>query len=809
MPSSTTGARATRRSQSEAARSHAGTIRMRVFQIAAALAALAYVASLLLAQHRVPAAVASERWSYNAFFILLIPPILLRARHSPRLGFGWTAIGLFAILYELGNLADYLPVGGARQLRVPPSSEMCYLASFIALVVGIAWLTQRTFGARMLSVRLDGAIVALAIGSAAAAVRFQSIPTVSGGALQAAVSTSHPLLDLVLLMLIVAGLALKSYRPPWPAATLMLGVAACVIGDVLYTHQDGAHSFIGLPILNGTWIFGLCLISLAAWADPEQRTGARAQPPALPHGLLMLPIGSGLVALSVIVLSLLSYVPRIALVLAACSLLLVIARMTLTLRDVRQGTVNFQDARTDELTGLSNRRGFLEAISVRLSERPRTRPLAVLLVDLNGFKEINDSLGHLFGDELLTIVAKRFAACLGREATIARIGGDEFALAFDVRRMDDAIEIAKQLANTHSDQISLDGVTVRVSASYGISMFPANGLTPLQLLRSADVAMYEAKTSRRTICAYRSEHDRNSRGRLALVGELRNAIESNSLDLHFQPTRDLHTHEIRGVEALVRWRHPTLGTLQPDDFIPMAERVGLLPSLSRVVIGKAITEAARLYELDHRLQMSVNISRFDLLDETLMHFIHETLTRANLPGELLTLEITESSIGQDPERSRQSIEELRLLGARVSIDDFGVGYSSMSQLLALPLDEIKIDKSFILALSTDRRAKAIISSAIELARALELTLVAEGIETAQSLQVLQSLGADIGQGFYIAHPLTSAQLDDFLTLSWLESIDPAAPPPSALTVVERPARRPARSPAVAPTPESTARELPR
>ena len=533
----------------------------------------------------------------------------------------------------------------------------------------------------------------------------------------------------------------------------------------------------------------------------------RAQPPALPHGLLLLPIGSGLVALSVIVLSLLSYVPRIALVLAACSLLLVIARMTLTLRDVRQGSVDFQDARTDELTGLSNRRGFLEAISVSLAERPKTRPLAVLLVDLNGFKEINDSLGHLVGDELLKIVAKRFATSLSREATIARIGGDEFAMAFDVKRMDEAIEVAKQLANTHADQITLDGVTVRVSASFGIAMFPANGLTPLQLLRSADVAMYEAKTSGRTICAYRSEHDRNSRERLALVGELRNAIESNSLDLHFQPTRDLHTHEIRGVEALVRWKHPTLGTLQPDDFIPMAERVGLVPALSRVVIGKAITEAARLYEQDHRLQMSVNISRFDLLDETLTPFIQEALERVSLPGEFLTLEITESSIGQDPERSRQSIEELRLLGARVSIDDFGVGYSSMSQLLALPLDEIKIDKSFILALSSDRRAQAIISSAIELARALDLTLVAEGIETAQSLQVLQQLGADIGQGFYIAHPLTSAQLDDFLTLSWKETIDVTAGPSSSLTMDALSPRRPRYGPATEPTPESSALDL--
>lgn len=329
---------------------------MRFLQIVVALTALSYVASLLLAQHHVANLVA---WSYNAFFVFLIFPILLRARHSPRLGLGWTSIAMFAIFYELGNLARTLPAASAGLLHVAAVSEVCYLASFVALVLGVGWLTQRTFGVRMLSVRLDGAIVALAIGSVAAAIRFQSIPMDSVGILQAAVSTSHPLLDLTLLMLIVAGLALKSYRPPWPSAMLMLGVAVCVIGDVIYTHQDVARQFSGLPIPDGIWILGLCLISLAAWADPDQRSDARSQSPALPHGLLMLPIGSGLMALSVIVLSLLSYVPRIALVLAAASLLLVIVRMTLTLRDVRQGSVNFQDARTDELTGLSNRRGFL------------------------------------------------------------------------------------------------------------------------------------------------------------------------------------------------------------------------------------------------------------------------------------------------------------------------------------------------------------------------------------------------------------------------------------------------------------------
>jgi diguanylate cyclase (GGDEF)-like protein len=740
---------------------------MRSLQLVAAASAIIYLTTFVFV-HR-PAgeySVVWDRWTYHVLFLLLIPPILLRARHSAKLGIGWLAIGLAGVLYEVGSVMYFIPDQHVRQVSLPVLSDLCYLGSLVAFVIGIGWLTQRAFGARMLSVRLDGAVVGFAVGSAAAAIRFRSIPQVPGGALQDAVSMSHPMLDLILLMLLVAGLSLHNYRPSLSIATLMLGVAVFVVGDVLYTREVAIHAYLGPPMLNGTWMLGLWLVGLAAWADADQRTSARVPGNTVPHGIPMLPIGSALVALSVVVMSLLSHVPRIALVLATCSLLLVIARMTVTLREARQNSLNFRDARTDELTGLSNRRGFLESITASLADRPRTRPLAVLLVDLNGFKEVNDTLGHLVGDELLTIVGRRFAGCLGREAAIARIGGDEFAMAFDVKCLDDAIAMARKLASTHSDQIMLDGVTVRVSASYGIALFPAHGMTPLQLLRSADVAMYEAKSSHRTICAYRAEHDRNSRGRLALVGELRDAIESDKLILHFQPTRDLRTQAIHGVEALVRWPHPTRGLLHPDAFIPMAERVGLLPSLSRVVIEKAITEAARLLQMDHRLQMSINISRFDLLDDTLMRFLEEALESVNLPGDLLTLEITESSIGEDPERSRQSIEQLRHLGIRVSIDDFGVGYSSMSQLLSLPLDEIKIDKSFILALRTDRRAHAIISSAIELARALDLTLVAEGIETAQSLRVLQELGADIGQGFYIAHPLTSAQLDDFLTLAW-------------------------------------------
>jgi EAL domain-containing protein (putative c-di-GMP-specific phosphodiesterase class I) len=224
----------------------------------------------------------------------------------------------------------------------------------------------------------------------------------------------------------------------------------------------------------------------------------------------------------------------------------------------------------------------------------------------------------------------------------------------------------------------------------------------------------------------------------------------------------MHTATISGVEALVRWQHPRLGLLYPDSFIPLAEQNGLMPQLTRAVLDMAVTEAARLDRAGHRLGMSVNISRYDLVDENLAEYVHGVLALHGFPPDRLTLEVTESALGGDPDRARRCVLQLRDRGVRVSIDDFGVGYSSMSQLLGLTIDELKIDKSFILGLTSDPRAQAIVRSTIELARALSLTLVAEGIETEEVLHSLQSLGAEIGQGYLISRPLTSEKLDEYL-----------------------------------------------
>jgi len=325
------------------------------------------------------------------------------------------------------------------------------------------------------------------------------------------------------------------------------------------------------------------------------------------------------------------------------------------------------------------------------------------------------------------------------------------------------------LAQTLSTPVSLDGTKVRVRASIGVAVSPDHGATLGELLRSADVAMYDAKRRHCVVSLYEDEIDLNTRERLSLIDELRAAIERRHLILHFQPTLDLFTERVIGVEALVRWQHPTRGLLYPDDFIPLAERVGLIVPLTRAVLELAIGAAAGLERSGHSLRMSVNISQWDLMDEQLPESIDRMLMWYNLPPDLLTLEVTESSLGQDPIRAKRSLEKLRSRGVRISIDDYGVGYSSMSQLLDLPVDELKIDKSFVFALASDTRAIALIRSTIEMARALDLTVVAEGVENGENLEALRRIGTHIVQGDFISRPLTSSQLEDFLSFAPTES----------------------------------------
>ena len=707
----------------------------------------------------------SDGWPYPLAESLPIIPILLRARRELVFRRAWLAVAGAIVLKAVGDLLFSLH-GQSAALTGPSPSDAFHVLSYVLMIGGVTVMMQSSFGRIHVSVRLDGAIAGLALASVATIVWFGPVLQVSGQPLQVVVDMAYPICDVLLLALLVSGLAPRHYRPNWPTALLMLGVGWWVVGDALHLNAVAAGTPRTGPVMELTWVTGSFLIGLSASVHDRRLAGRRHSSLSSSAGITLVPVVFGLISLSVITTSIYRQASAVVLLFAVSALVLVIIRMWLTLREVRQSAVNYKDARTDYLTGLPNRRGFVElAQATSLSKEDNEGSSGVLLIDLDGFKEVNDALGHAVGDELLCIVAKRFEHRLAGRGLLARLGGDEYACAIKTEREEELVAIAMELSETLAQPCVLDGLSVRVGASIGVALAPPEQATSEELMRCADVAMYEAKRTQRKVFVYRPNADPNSRERLAFTNELRDAIDARAFVLHYQPTLDMRTSTVCGIEALVRWEHPTRGLLYPEEFIPLAERHGLIPQLTRAVLEQAIAEAARLDRSGLRLVMSVNISRYDLVDEGLADYIDELLLAHDYPHERLTLEITESALVDDPARAERGVQELRARGLRVSIDDFGVGYSSMSQLLALAIDELKIDRSFVNGLTSDPRAQAIVRSAVELARALHLTVVAEGIEREDDLVSVQAIGVDIGQGYVIAHPLSPDQLDTFLRLA--------------------------------------------
>jgi diguanylate cyclase len=690
-------------------------------------------------------------------------PIFARARNRVELRGAWLIMGLGVLLINVGRFFHSVPFNSLTRFVTPTLRDVVFMVAYFAIAAAVAVVMQRSFGPRTTSVRLDGIIAGLALASLASMYWFKQDIEISGRPLVAELNIFNPILVLVLLVLLLVGLVPKHFRSDATTSILIIAVTAFAVSDVIRLNHDVFASSSYGAFVDVLRPIGLCCLALAAWPRIDQRADVRGYVGA-PRGLNIIPVIFGTLSVSILALSVTRSISESTRFMALAALMLVIIRMVMTQGEVRLlGKSSFADARTDHVTGLPNRRAFLEDGEEKLASLKSSEQLGIVLIDLDGFKEVNDSIGHAYGDELLKIVGQRFAKRVGDRGSVARLGGDEFAYTFVIDAGVDPTDSAKEIAWTLSNPVSLDGTKVRVSASIGVAVWPQHGATHVELLRSADVAMYEAKRSHVGVCVYRDESDVNSRERLSLISDMRTAIERHRLTLHYQPTRNLRTNAVHGVEALVRWEHPLLGFLQPDDFIPLAEQVGLIVPLTRTVLDLAITELARLDRGGHSLQMSVNISRWDLMDEQLVESLERMLQWHRIPAERLTLEVTESCLSQDPARAKVSLERLQKVGVKISIDDFGVGYSSMSQLLELPVDELKIDKSFVFALNSDRRAISLISSMIEMSRALGLVVIAEGIENEGNLELLRKAGTDIAQGNFVSRPLTSSQLDEFLS----------------------------------------------
>jgi len=731
-----------------------------VFELVAVVVVITYVTMLLTVRHSYSIdSVSLYNWWECLALLMPVIPILTRRRNSSTLHGAWLLMGLGILLFDFADVLRLLSLAGVNPFSTATPRNVVLVLSYSAIFIAVAVVMQQSFGPRAISVRLDGLIAGLALAAFVSTYWFHQYIEVGGRPLVAELNIFNPMLVIVLLVLLIAGLIPSHFRPDRPTVLLIVGLVSIGLGDFVALNRV-AMTHLGHSLVTASLPIGMFGLAMAAWPRADRRGESRERLDS-PWGLNLIPVIFGALSIAILANAVHRTTSRATTFMALGSLVLVVLRMVMTQSEVRQlGSSHFVDARTDHVTGLSNRRDFLEGGESKLISLEPNEQLVVVLVDLDGFKEVNDSLGHAQGDELLKIIGRRFAKIIGDRGPMARTGGDEFACTLVIEAESDPIAIANELARALAEPVSLDGTKVRVSASIGVAIWPQHGKTHVELVRSADVAMYEAKRSRDAVHVYSDGIDINTKERLAMISDLRTAIERRRLTLQFQPTRHVLTGTVYGVEALVRWQHPTLGLLQPDEFIPLAERAGLIMPLTRTVLDLAIHELARLHRCGHALQMSVNISHWDLMDPQLPDSISRMLEWYHLPADRLVLEVTESCLTQDPALAKRSLERLRSLGVKISIDDFGVGYSS--QLLELPVDELKIDKSFVLALDSDSRAISLIRSMIEMARALGLTIVAEGIESAKAYDALAIVGADVIQGNFVAYPLTSADLDVFL-----------------------------------------------
>jgi diguanylate cyclase len=431
-----------------------------------------------------------------------------------------------------------------------------------------------------------------------------------------------------------------------------------------------------------------------------------------------------------------------------------------------------EQLRHDPLTGLLSRPAIVSEVGEMVAPRDRRGPrdvsdgFALLLIDLDRFKQVNDALGHAAGDRLLAIVAQRLATAGGRTGPVARLGGDEFAVIARGVDASGALEVAEELSQVLATPAHLDDQPLDVSGSIGVAVYPDDGRDYMTLMQHADVAMYEAKHRANGIARYTAEHDHNSPARLGLLADLRSALEDPShrdeITFHYQPQIRIRTGDVVGVEALLRWRHPTRGPVDIEEVLHAAEHSPVIRLLTRRVVDDVVAQLARWNDGGLRLRASINVSVRDLDTDDLVSHLSDSLARNHIRPDQISVEITETALLGDPGPAEAALRQIANLGVAVSLDDFGTGYSSLAHLRRLPVSEVKVDRSFVGRMAKDAEDRAIVQSIIDLAHALGLAVVAEGVEDGETAQMLADAGCEVAQGWLYARAMPAEAL-----VTWL------------------------------------------
>ncbi len=666
------------------------------------------------------------------------------------------AVGMSA--WALGSIYYVIATIGGTVLPFPSFTDLGTVCFYIAIMTAVVLAARRELHSQSWGVWFDSALGALGATTVLAVLLGPVLAHASGSPLQVTLLVAYPLFDLLLVATVVGIGAVQGLRVRRHWLPLLVGTAVFASGDIIYALRIAHDSYVSGSPLDGVWAVGATLISVWATSPaPAEAAGVERPVP------LAVPALASLAGLSVLVSATRTPVSVLPIGLATLTLAATAGRTHLAFRQLLRVAELQRQATTDDLTGLPNRRAFYSHATSRLAAEGGHRPGALLLLDLDRFKEVNDSLGHHVGDRLLTQVSVRLAHVLRDGDLLARLGGDEFAVLLSDVDQAEALAVAVKMRATLSEPFNLEGIGVGVDASIGLSLHPEHGQDISLLLRRADVSMYRSKRAGTGPCVYIGSDDADGEGRLRTLQQLRAALSHDQLTLHYQPKVDLRSGEVHGVEALVRWDHPTRGLLYPDSFLDLVEESGMMPALTQTVLQQALDQAASWQRGGRPLTVAVNLSASSLLDTELPEYVAGLLRVRNLDAALLQLEITEEILMDDRVRARDILTRLRAYGVQISIDDFGTGYSSLAYLRELPIDELKLDRSFIFPMADDARAAALVHSTIGLAHSLGLRMVAEGVETQVALNELARHGCDQAQGYYLSRPVPPAELDHWLS----------------------------------------------
>jgi diguanylate cyclase (GGDEF)-like protein len=700
-----------------------------------------------------------------------------RCRRNRRLAWAWRLFAL-GIGGQLAGQAAFQVYDVLGKTPYPSVADVLYLSFYPLVLVGLLLLPMAG-GGRSGRLRLGVDLAVVAIAGSALVVYVVLGPTLvahSGSPVQVAFSVAYPAGDLVLLVGISAALvrgAVWSLR--WPLRLLAAGLVLFVVGDLVYGYITLHSSYQTGNLVDTTWMVALALMAVAG---ATQTTATRNEPHesrrsrvswlpsvavGLGFGLLLFADRHDPVFPSVTL-------DVIAILLAA----LVLARQALVQRDLIDAQKQLRhQAFYDALTGLPNRTLVLDRAEQMLaSARRRRQSLAALFIDLDGFKDVNDSLGHATGDQLLQAVAIRLTAVVRETDTVGRFGGDEFVVLLDPDTQLNAQEVAERILATLREPFQLEHESlgpIQISASVGIS--EAEDATADTMLGEADRALYVAKAagkgryavygakswagdSRHPASAAAARQPQSNRARLA--AELAQALDGDAVEVWFQPQADARTGRVQAVEALVRWRHPVHGLLLPADFVPLAETTGLIHKLTDRVLDAALAQCAAWRRAGLYLRISVNVSQADLLDH-LDDRVAAALDRHHLEPRAMVIEVTESAVLSDPTRARAMLIRLERLGVGLSLDDFGTGFSSLEHLKTLPVTEIKIDRSFVTEMTL--ADVAIVEAITQLAHRLGKRVVAEGVEDRNTWRRLATAGCELIQGYVLSRPLPPEELE--------------------------------------------------